>query len=384
MENDRTSIHFGGIALSDADHAYGAAYDFNAVFFIDLPTGKCRYIDSIPGERIRSEYLYSTAQYHMGKAVFFPRRAAKIAILDISTNRFELVDIPGIEKTEFNKKNQFSNSFKYEEKIYGVGCTLPVIAEYDSCKEKTDFYYYEAGKDIYFSEVGVIVKDRYYVPSVTSPVILEFNAAKKNIILHDIENENYEGTYCLAFDGTYLWTCPKNSNNPILRIDIKNWQTKEVRCHFEEKDYADRMFFLNGYDNGLVYMYPGTDESVYSIDTVNGKLKKLDYNLSFYDGSIRGYFSKANNTWFTKLIPQGKAWNHTGFETEELIDLKTGEKKPYQFDFFENYDRYLEKMILEEKNDKYGKILKTKHLCELEDFRLVDYCKAIGSGMLEK
>ena len=70
------------------------SYQFNALCTLDMETGKVDIVSSVPGAKLRQDYLVSSVYNYDGKLILSPDHLDAVAEYDIETGKFHYIKLP--------------------------------------------------------------------------------------------------------------------------------------------------------------------------------------------------------------------------------------------------------------------------------------------------
>lgn len=362
MFNSQTEVKFLSIYVEENQGWFSATY-FNALFCVDLLTGKTEYIGYFPKEEAINAYrnIVSYNQY----LFFIPYYGSTLGIYDRNTKNIIAVAIPSdILNKLCNPK--FAFAYVYCDCLYMYGANSDIIVEYDivlntfrlidkfmGVNEIKGFrasYYLLVGGKIY-----TLINDFSAIIEI-SPENLEFR-----ILNTDNIKRNF---YSVIEKNGKLWITD-------MVGELYEYDLAAESCHsyglIDENEKGDDSLglFWSTYEyNDKIYMVALLNHASYVFDTISKTCQK---NEKFKIEPHRKFKFRTNDAmpiWFLPMQCNGMLYFQWEADlTLRILDLRNNQLKilPILIDK-NNYRRVLMKRKLE----KDGIVVETDDDCPLE------------------
>ena len=248
--------------------------DYNALFEVEWKSGKCRFLASVPGERMCKRYLYAAIAKYKDCLVLVPYMADEIAIYDIGLGTF--LKLPLKQYGNENLGEKFADFVVYGKHIFLIPTYYPAIVRLDT--ETLELTYLEACIELlegcrvnpsYLLNIRPVVReDTFWVGCYAANYLLEFNMKTLQYTLHKIENCQ-GGIAASCYDGTFFWIV----QFPQLKIISWNPVSGEERVFDSypegfQGETGSFLFVL--YDNDRVLFLPEHANMILEIDPKSG------------------------------------------------------------------------------------------------------------------
>ena len=338
IEQDNFQLHFEAIAFSEND-AYGASAEFNGLFKIDMLSGECKYIDAFPGEKMSGKRMYFAATYYNDKVFFAPHSADKIAIYDTVNDEIKMIAFDINSTLKFNKNMKFADIVVFGENVFFIGATYPYIVKIDAETYRLEYISIDTEEQFLFRKGGCIMGESFFVPSVISNVVLEFNMKTKQVRLYKIPCE-FKGSWSMCTDGKYFWLIPRTKGTGFIRWDKEANQViilKDFPQNFQGDSNA--LYIKAYYFNGYVWAIPEQANMFLKVDVTNLKILCEDRLPLLIEEKIGFYFDKDEDIYLVKKGVNQPFYGQTGNEFFK-VNINSLDIVPYSFLFAEGYDKF--------------------------------------------
>lgn len=339
IDKNNFQLHFEAIAFSENGNAYGASADFNGLFKIDMLSGECKYINAFPGEDMEGKRLYFAAAYYNGKVFFAPQSAEHIAIYDIDNDKIITISIDADESIKFNRNMKFADILVYEREIFLFGATYPYVLKLDAETYQLEYIPIDIEECFCFRKGGCIKGESYFIPSVNSNVVLEFNLKEKQTTIHRIPCE-FTGSWSMCSDGRFFWLIPRGKGSGFVRWN-KDTNQAIVLKDFP-KDFlgdSNAMYIKSYYSNGYVWAIPEQANMFLKIDVDSLKIEREDRFPILVGEKVGFYFERRNDIYLVKKEINQPFFGQDGNDYFK-INMDDFSMVPYKFLFTEGYKKF--------------------------------------------
>lgn len=332
MEN---FLSFEVMVKTDGDTAYGACKEFNALFRIDLKTGRCTYLKMFPNEAAAGRRLYTSAVLVDSRIYFIPHSAKNVAVFDVNTLEIFNIHIKKAEPLQYPHYKpvfKFSSGVLYQDYfIYMICCTYPAIVRIDTRSGETVYYDEWALHNEYAFRRSVCVDGRYiYVSSDMNDVVLRFDMHTGVGRIYHVGSHN-EGCWCICRVNDAFWLAPRYPG-AVIKWNPENGTCEEFETYPEGFDGRE-FYFTKIYGRGeKIFLFPGHANMGITIDCKTGKMQDAGLDIDMSE-SIVDYLCELDGFYYFEV---------KGKEAAEYkrIELSTGKIEAFVFTFAENIDIY--------------------------------------------
>lgn len=271
-------LRFEAVAKIDDTYAIAVAYDFNAIFKVDLTSYECRYIGMVPRENSIQQRLYSVAIKADNCVYFVPASANVIAVFDYRFNRFEKIDYGKNcikESSNYKNNSNFNGAVKYGKYIFMIPFTFPGVVRIDTEDNSIEIYKsWMDGQPYIFKKEPVVLGDKFYIPNSISNSVLEFDMSRCEGHMFRIGNNN-AGCWSMIYDKGLMWFSPQKEG-PVLSWNMSNDDVTEYPNY--PKGFSGNGFcFTKIYkQNDKLCFIPAKANMGISLSTNTGEIKRLD------------------------------------------------------------------------------------------------------------
>ncbi len=370
VDKNNFQLHFEAIAFSENNKAYGASADFNGLFKIDMQSGKCKYIDAFPDEDLNGKRLYFSAAYYKDKVFFAPQSAEHIAIYDTINNEIEMIAFDVNPTLKFNKNMKFADIVVLGENIFLIGATYPYILRIDAETYELEYISLDTEESFCFRKGGCINGENFFVPSVNSNLVLEFNMKTKQVIFHKIPCE-FNGSWSMCYDGKFFWLIPRMKGTGFIRWDKETDQAVVLKDFPQGFCGDSNLLYIKAYYlDGYVWAIPEQANMFLKVDVNSLKIIKEDLFPILKDEKVGFYFARDNELYLVKKGINEPYYGQTGNYFFKL-DVDTLEVSPYCFLFAEGYERFRYDRMIE----------KAPYMVESEEMSLENFLGFISYSL---
>lgn len=273
-------LRFEAVAVVDEGEVYGAGYDFNALFRLDIMTGDCKYIAMFPEERIEARRLYTSAIVVGERIYFIPTVADNIDIYNTVTGKFTIIPIRSVDKNKYSGYHiaqKFFTATLYKKYIYMLPATYPGIVRIDTTDNTLEYFDSWVEENIYSFRKSVAVDDNYlYIPSAINDIVLKFDMDScVGQILH-VGTEN-KGCWGICKVGEYFWMSPSGSG-AIIKWNPSTGDTEEYSDYpkdFNRENYGFTKIYYKDNKIKLIPSYANMGIQLYCNEAV---ISKVEYS----------------------------------------------------------------------------------------------------------
>ncbi len=376
---EKIQLFFNAVAMVDDKIGYASAYNLNGLFKINTESGKCEYLTRFPDEALKTKNLHFCAEYSCGKVFFFPQIGKYISVYHILSGEIQTIELPQTEYAYYSQRMKFAQSFLFQDKIYAVGASYPAIIEIAPWNLELKIYPLDFGeRKILFRAGGTLYDRSFYIPSVTSNILLQFCMEDKKSFLIEMP-EGYQGAWSAACDGKRVWLAPRYHDDPIVYYDILRRETGTIDRFPEGFTGGDDLFLRCIYRNGFIWMYPEKANMGFKINPDSFDLEEIkEINRLEEDETYGCWFIEGRYLYGIKKKKDAD-WIDENDNENFIVNLDTWETKPFSFCFCGGVDKRRKDMADEYKaqmqiNRFEGKILTLEELLFLIPYMHTHEC----------
>lgn len=328
-------ISFEAMVKTDKDTAYGACKEFNALFRIDLKTGRCTYLKMFPNEEAAGKRLYVSAVMVGSRIYFIPHAAKNVAVLDVDTLEISGIGIKKAESAQYpyyQPRFKFSGGVLYQDAyIYMICCTYPAIVRIDTRSNETVYYDEWVSDNAYAFRRSVCVEGNcFYVSSDMNDVVLRFDMHTGVGRVYHVGHHN-EGCWGMCSVNNVFWLAPK-SQGAVIRWNPDDGTYMEFEDYpdcFEGRGFLFTKICRRGEE---IFLFPERANMGIVIDCKDGSMRDagLDMDMS---GSTINFLCELDGCYYFRE-------NRKEDVEFKRLELGTGKIEAFSFTFAENVDGY--------------------------------------------
>ena len=355
MSKSNYPVKIEAVCEVDSKYAIGISADANGVFRFNLDSGTGTYISMVPNEGIRKKRLYTTACNKGGLIYFTPFTANDIAVLD--TDNYSIFKKEIKNPSGYSEGRKFSGVVEYGNYLFMTPCTYPAVLRINTLTGEMDYYdNWVDGQKFIFRKSPEVVGSHFYVPSVSSDLLLDFDMERCEGYLHHLGVGRGYWSSCFVDD--YLWLAPIHQD-PIIRWDIHKHTIDKLTEYpkgFEGRDFLFTKIYLN---NEGLFAIPARANMCLRID-----INKMELN--------RAPIDEITGNRVTEFLAQMKGCLYLATKSDEgdkYIKLKMEDNTIEPFAFHINDDerkRYCVDFVTD--MAEYSEIIRENSLINLGGF----------------
>lgn len=225
-------------AVLDDEKLYFFCRDINLLGMFNLKTKESSIIGSIPDEDILEKRLCGDIQKWNNYLILIPLRCKKIWIYDISTYKWEKIDI-SFEVNEY----QYFDSKIVGNMLYLIGYWTNHIATLNMITREIKVIC-RLEDEYKFGYSSVIYNEHLYIAACNQPQIVKISLKTNEIEKIDIKSAS-EGLYGVDYSDGIFWIITKKSKLIRIKIDEKGKYNEKIICK-SPKDAYPRGICTNG------------------------------------------------------------------------------------------------------------------------------------------
>ena len=248
----------------------------NTLYEIGRDTHTIKALAEFDESEIHKDKMYRSLIHINNKLVLIPFSADKIGIYDLNANQLEYEEINmhwADRSDQMWKNKKFRKAFSYGNKVYLLGYHYPAIIQYDiaqrTLKYHTDWLdLLEIEKPDYRGYINdyILKENQVYLFMGSCPLILKINIDTWKTETIKV-NTSLKGFGGAVSDGGNFWTVGRGStNNKLLKINPKTWQTKELDILLDEEKKLENPFYEPLVTEKNIYLFPMRSQHVYKLD----------------------------------------------------------------------------------------------------------------------
>lgn len=248
---------------------YFSVLFFSGLVELDIKTGRIDAIYQFPRYKIERCWLYSKVVQAGNKLVFVPDRSDQIAVFNIDTHKFQVVDLDA----EFvgQNKSYYRCICHHQKFIYMFPSKAKCIIRYDWELNEVKYI----GKEIfetnndenYLRQQYEVVNGKLYMPFTDRNNILVFDLEKETIDILALEKgEGWSTINCID---NVMWMSSWRSNE-IYKWDLKTQEIHKYNFPYEMNTGIYKFAFSYAAENKIFY-FPVTGNKIISFDCILGK-----------------------------------------------------------------------------------------------------------------
>ncbi len=356
------NIEFEAIENIDKNIAIAISYNINAVFKVNMLSGECEYIGTVPNEKLEAKRLYVKAIKARGKIYFIPYTAKGIAVYDIEKKYIYKIELNDKikEYQQENKNNKyFSDGVVYNKHLFIIPCMCPVILRLNTENDTIDYYDdWVRDREFVFRKDLEVDGNYIYAASCINNLVLQFDMEKCKGNLMSIGNNN--GSWGICKVKNSLWISPQGEG-AIIEWNKKNGQINEYNDYpygFKGNDFL----FTKIYNiNDEIYVIPAHANMGVKIDCNTHKIEKFNID-ALDDINVTLFMFELDKYIYLKRV--GNEVNYIRINKDNNVVDK------YNF-YIKNNDELKMDVIYKTLNE--DEIIKESKLVQLEDF--IDFIK---------
>ena len=350
-------LRFEAIAKVNKKLAYAASGSFNALFKVDLETGKSCYLQQFDAEKMDAKRLYTNAIYVNNKVYFVPAAAEKIAVLDVKTNVISYIDINEVDENRapnYRNDSKFNSGVLYDGWIYMISCTYPAIVRVNIDNHTVEYFeQWIDGQRFLFRRAPFVEGKYFYIPSVINNLVLEFDMDCCEGKLYRV-GKNNGGCWSICKVKDDFWLSPKK-NGPIIKWNPNTKCVQELGNYpsgFDGKDFC----FTKIYNSvGCVRLLPMYANMGIEVDVNTGIMKRC---LSIAEDNTEIYFMfELDNFYYVRVVKKKKS-------RYMRINLETWECEDFAFEFAKRSEySNIKTTALNAPNSQRNKVINSYNKC---------------------
>ena len=309
------------------DTIWFCAYDFNALFSMDVVTKEIKVCGIFPGQPYHQHRLFSVMKLVGNKIYFIPCEASNIAVYDIDMKTIKIIDWPEEVKVK-NEHISIICAQQYREYIYMLPSHGYCIIELDTSsgeitcidgwKEKCENYIF-CEPEMCFNKQSIIVDGNLYVPFYNANAVLKLNCdtMQVSVIKLGEEKRGYSG---ICYDGTHMWLSPNNTTK-LVKWHEKNETVEEnaIATSDEVKGFHPYAGLLSYKDNIICAPAIFRDD----LSEIDDKFVILKGEYSYLNEDENNIYSYEGNSGVLTIMSK-KSGNELKFNLRVNIDLIDG------------------------------------------------------------
>lgn len=297
--------------------------DKNGICEVDKHTGKIRILGMFPNKPLNQKALSISIAKNKEQLVFAPFSADDIAIYDIKKQelRFYPVQIKNTgKKVIYSEKEKFFSLISYDDYIFLVGRTAPVIVRlcidsgnleyFDQWLKVIDEVSQESCINAYFSDGYALIKGYIYIGLSCTNSILKINPKTMEWELIRIECGLSGFGGVLQVDDTIWLSGIQYGEDILVKINLKTKTKDEIKIPYHGS-YLSPFYFGNG-----IYLAPIEEQKLYRYSIENAiwnEVKGIGNNKKISDRENRVIAYKTYNNGFTLITGNDRKWRRFGF-----------------------------------------------------------------------
>jgi len=292
--------------------AWGFSVSVNALYKMDIKTGKTNYISSVPGEENVST-LYGTPVINSNMVLLPPIYAKEWAQYDTNTEKWIKDEIPSIINYIYPKAPRYNTALETNEFIIFYPYNNNAFVKYDKSTGKFEYHtkwfksfekHIENKKLYFFGNPTKQIDDSIFFPSYQSNIVVELNVKTMDTICHKVGNkhERYHG---ITYDSNNFWLTkimpPSTTEhkNSVIRWNKKTGTCKEYALHpvTYNTEYSLSDFYSIEYFNSMIWVFPFNASEIFTIDPETEEVSIYDTGLPYRLGDRKTqYYTQGYGT----------------------------------------------------------------------------------------
>lgn len=362
MFNSQTEVKFLSIYVEENQGWFSATY-FNALFCVDLLTGKTEYIGYFPKEEAIDAYRNIVP--HNQYLFFIPYYGSTLGIYDKNTKNIITIAIPA---DILNKlcNCRFSFAYVYGDCLYMYGKNSAIIVEYNIISQSfTLIDVFKDGDDTkeFSSPYHLLVGGKIYTLINDNSIIIEISPG--NLEFTILNTNNIKRNICSFIEKKgRLWIV--DTAGELYEYDLAEKNCRSYGLVDRNEKWEDNSgFFWSMYEyHDKIYMVAMYNHVSYVFDTIS---KTCQENKNFKIEPHRKFQFWTNEMmpiWFLSMQCNGMLYFQWEADlTLRILDLRNNQLKtlPVLIDK-EHYCKALMKRKLE----RDGLVVETEDDCQLE------------------
>ncbi len=250
---------------------YASSMDVNALFRIEICSGRTEYLRSFPQEEIVNKRLHYCAVQRNKQIVFFPFSGKYIQIYDTRNNKMCSLEVPD------SKATFFSNAVADGDNVYLSSTRNQNIWKFSF--SKNTIVKLRTGEKGCVYSLGSAFYEKYIYTLVYGSNILHRYSTIENRLEKVQINSNKKFSQILGIFNSILMLHEVDSGN-ILLIDLStnNIQTEIKACATK---------IMATYQNGSYILgYSQAENLLVKISTINNAMEKLPLDDVVFNGAM--------------------------------------------------------------------------------------------------
>ena len=360
-------IAFHDIAVNK-DRAWFCNIGYNALFQIDLLTGKLKLLDFFPNDSLQCMELYSPIAYLENKLYIGPRNGNSLLIYDLDRSSFVTVDLDFEKYGEKKNYNSFSRAETIRGKVYFFPGRFHAIVELDPASGSVSYIdnWYSSlepmDKKMIFNNVHIGAEGNCLLPCWRSQDIVKLNVCSREYeILRPFQKPYAPLSDAVEIKDNIMFSYKDERGVGDYRnknfISLNDMDFKYTGGMFFGA-YEDWLYIVPMYGNAIMRYQctTGTSERIYTFpDSISAATRWIPYK---------------NSTLVQKVVENTRLAIFSVFDGKLiLVDMETGNIQDVEF-FLNNEDK------LRIQNYLYA-FMSTNSILETEHFGLNDFIEII-------
>lgn len=362
MLNSQTEVKFQSIYVEENQGWFSATY-FNALFCVDLLTGKTEYLGYFPKEEAISAYRNIVAynQY----LFFIPYCGSTLGIYDKNTKSIMTIAIP-VDILNKLCNHRFTFAYVYGDCLYMYGKNSALIVEYNIISQSfTLIDVFTDADDIkgFSSPYHLPVGGKIYTAINDNSAIIEISP--ENFECTILNSNNIKGKICSYIEKNgRLWLA--DTAGELYEYDLaeKNCRSYGLVDRNEKGDDNSGFFWSMHEYNDKIYMVAMVSHASYVFDTIS---KTCQENKNFKIEPHRKFQFQTNDLmsiWFLSTQCNGMLYFQWEADlTLRILDLRNNQLKILPV--LINIEHYW-KALMKQKLERDGLVVETEDDCSLE------------------
>ncbi|MEY8410214.1 hypothetical protein AALB51_03080 [Lachnospiraceae bacterium 62-26] len=285
---DKYNLFFHDCIMVDNAIWFSAKY-YNGLYRYDLVEGRTEWIGDFSNETMLQKVLYYKVCKYQNYLIFIPCNAKKIVLFDIKKRVFKYVDLAGVEKNYSSISWKYMEGTVYQDSLYLIGCTLPVIVKVDLKSFSIEIVFQVNRKQEYvdgnyFGIQTATNNNLMYIPCCfeNSILVLDMNTDKISWIkVGEIKN-----CYSRVLNDGWKFYLLEENTNCIIFFDKEKNLFENMDIKFKKK-YTDALMCFN---ENYIWIISINSGEAYQINKMDyRKCNHIDFEEDFFVEYVAPY-----------------------------------------------------------------------------------------------
>ncbi|MBD5529279.1 MAG: hypothetical protein HDR02_12880 [Lachnospiraceae bacterium] len=321
-------IAFHDIAVHE-NRAWFCNIGYNALFQMDILTGKLKLLDFFPDDNFERLELYAPIAYLDNKLYIGPRNGDHILIYDLEKSSFTTMDIDFEKYGEKNNYNIFSHVEVIHKKVYFFPGRFRAIVELDPVsqaisyidnwyEELSEGFFEQEDKRIIFQNIHIDAAGNCILPCWKSQETVILNVCSREYeILRPMQKSNVSLSDAVEIEGNIIFSYKDERG-------VGDYKSKNlVALNDAELKYTQGLF-LAAY-KGWLYIVPMYGNAVVRCLSTTGT-KEYIYRFPESISPAAEWIPYKNNSLFQKVIENNRLAIFSVFDEKFIIvEMETGQ-----------------------------------------------------------